>query len=146
MVPASYYSVQQGSGLVANFIFRLGLDGRFGYEPAFDVSQGGFLAGNGSSTLEFQGYPLLIDARRSGGAGLTLVPIASMPFSPTSVAYASLLPAASYSLQVQSGVVSSAHFSVASDGTLGIDPAQASILRNDSFHGLRRLSVLGPLQ
>lgn len=56
MVPASFYSVQQGSGEVASFTFKLGLDGNF----SFDQSKfGGFLGGNGTSTLEFFGYPVI---------------------------------------------------------------------------------------
>jgi hypothetical protein len=145
MVPATGYSVQQGSGQVADFTFRLGLDGRFSYNVAYDVAHGGFLSGNGTSTLEFQGYPLLVDARASGGTGLTLQPVASMPFSLTSVQYAALLPAANYWLQVRSGVVSSARFGLAVDGSVGVDSSQASLLRVDSFHGLKRLTALGPL-
>ena len=89
MVPASYYSVQQGSGVVANFSFKLGVDGNWSYAAAL----GGFLAGAGTSTLTFYGYPLLVDARAAGGSGVTVQSIAGMPFSPTSVEYANLLPA-----------------------------------------------------
>ena len=46
MVPASSYSVQQGSGVVTSFTFKLGLDGNFSYDPCYDISSGGFLAGN----------------------------------------------------------------------------------------------------
>ena len=67
MVPASAYAVQRRSGLVSDFVFRLGLDGRFAYDAAYDISRRGFLAGNGTSTLELQGYPLLVDARSSRG-------------------------------------------------------------------------------
>ena len=31
MLPASYYSVQQGSGVVADFNFKLGVDGHWSY-------------------------------------------------------------------------------------------------------------------
>jgi hypothetical protein len=145
LVPASYYSVQQGSGVVANFSFRLGVDGRWTYDAAYDASSGGFLAGAGTPTLVFLGYPLLVDARAAGGSGVTVQTIWGMPFSPTSVEYACLLPAHYFALQVRSGVVSPARFSVAPNGTVSIDPGAASLLALDSFHGLRRLGVIAPL-
>ena len=145
MVPASYYSVQQGSGEVANFSFKLGLDGHWSYTAAYDVGAGGFLAGNGTSTLTFLGYPVLIDARTAGGTGVTIEPIWGMPFSTTSVEYACLLPAASFALLVRSGVVSNASFALAQNGTFSIAPASTSLLGLDTFHGLRRISAIAPL-
>ncbi len=145
MVPASYYSVQQGSGEVANFSFKLGLDGHWSYDAAHDVTGGGFLAGRGTATLAFYGYPLLIDARAAGGWGVTVVPIWGMPFSLTSVAYANLLPASNFSLLVHSGVVSPASFSLAPDGTFAIASGATSLLQLDTYHGLRRLTVVKPL-
>jgi len=147
MVPASYYSVQQGSGEVANFSLKLGVDGHWSYAAANDVAAtpSGFLGGAGTSTLVFYGYPLLVDARAAGGTGVTVQPIFGMPFSPTSVAYANLLPAQSFALQVRSGIVSSASFSLAPNGTFTIDPAATSLLSLDTFHGLRRLNVIAPL-
>jgi hypothetical protein len=145
MVPASSYSVQQGSGEVTSFTFKLGLDGRFTYEAVHDVAHGGFLAGPGTSALEFLGYPLLVDARAAGGTGVTIQPISGMLFGPTSVEYAVLLPAANFNVQVRSGVVSAARFSLAADGTFTIDPSSTSLLGLDIFHGLRRLSVLRPV-
>jgi hypothetical protein len=145
MVPASHYSVQQGSGQVADFRFKIGLDGKFAYQPAHEYSAGGFLRGNGSSTLEFLGYPLLVDARAAGGAGLTIHPIWGMPFTTTAVQYANLLPAASFSLQVNSGVVTNARFSLNTSGVFSIAPSLAPYLALDTFNGLRRLRALGPL-
>jgi hypothetical protein len=145
MVPASYYSVQQGSGVVANFSFKLGVDGHWSYNAALDVAVGGFLAGSGTSTLAFYGYPLLVDARAAGGTGVTVQTIWGMPFSPTSVEYANLLPAQYFALQVRSGVVSPASFSLAPNGTFTIDSTATSLLSLDTFHGLRRLNVIAPL-
>jgi hypothetical protein len=145
LVPASYYSVQQGSGEVATFSFKLGVDGRWSYNAAYSVSAGGFLDGAGTSTLTFYGYPVLVDARAAGGAGVTIQPIWGMPFSPTAVEYACLLPAQSFALQVRSGVVSSASFALAPNGTFTIAPSATSLLAADSFNGLRRLKVIAPL-
>jgi hypothetical protein len=145
MVPASYYSVQQGSGEVADFSFKLGVDGHWSYSAAYDIGAGGFLAGNGTSTLTFFGYPVLVDARAAAGAGVTIVPIWGMPFNTTCVEYACLLPAASFSLLVHSGVVSGASFALASNGAFSIAPGSTSLLSMDTFHGLRRISAIAPL-
>jgi hypothetical protein len=145
MVPASYYSVQQGSGEVANFSFKLGIDGNWSYSNAYDVSAGGFLAGTGSSTLTFFGYPLLVDARAAGGTGVTIQPIWGMPFSTTSVEYACLLPAQSFALQVRSGVVSAASFSLSPTGVFAISPSATSLIALDAFDGLTRLRAIAAL-
>ena len=145
MVPASYYSVQQGSGEVADFSFKLGLDGHWSYSTAYDISTGHFLGGNGTSTLTFFGYPVLVDARAASGTGVTTQPIWGMPFSTTSVEYACLLPAASFSLQVRSGVVSAASFALAANGTFSIAPGSTSLLALDTFHGLQRISAIAAL-
>jgi len=145
MVPASYYSVQQGSGEVANFSFKLGVDGKWSYSAALDVSSGGFLAGNGTSTLTFFGYPLLVDARAAGGTGVTVQPIWGMPFSTTSVEYACLLPAQSFSLQVRSGVVSTAAFSLSPTGEFAVSPSSTSLIALDRFNGLTRVRATAAL-
>lgn len=145
MVPASYYSVQQGSGEVANFSFKLGIDGKWSYSAGYDVSAGGFLGGSGTSTLTFFGYPILVDARAAGGTGVTIQPIWGMPFSTTSVEYACLLPAQSFALQVRSGVVSTATFSLSPTGAFAISPSATSLISLDSFHGLTRLRAIAAL-
>ncbi|HEY1296214.1 MAG TPA: hypothetical protein VGJ60_24310 [Chloroflexota bacterium] len=145
MVPASYYSVQQGSGEVANFSFKLGVDGKWSYTTALDVVSGGFLAGNGTSTLTFFGYPLLVDARAAGGTGVTVQPIWGMPFSTTSVEYACLLPAQSFALQVRSGVVSTATFSLSPTGEFAVSPLSTSLIALDKFNGLTRVRAIAAL-
>jgi hypothetical protein len=145
MVPASFYSVQQGSGEVASFSFKLGIDGNWSYSAAYDVSTGGFLAGNGTKTLTFFGYPLLVDARAAGGTGVTIQPIWGMPFSTTSVEYACLLPAPSFALQVRSGVVSAATLSLSPTGVFTISSAATSLIGLDTFHGLTRLKAIAAL-
>jgi hypothetical protein len=145
MLPASYYSVQQGSGVVANFYFKLGVDGHWSYDPALDLSTGGFLAGAGTSTLAFYGYPLLVDARAAGGTGVTVQTIWGMPFSATSVEFANLLPAQYFALQVRPGIVSSASFSLSPNGMFTVASTATSLLSLNTFHGLRRLNVIAPL-
>ncbi len=145
MVPASYYSVQQGSGVVADFNFQLDVNGHWQYKAPYDVLNGGFLAGAGSSTLGFYGYPLLVDARAAGGTGVTVQTIWGMPFSTTSVEYANLLPAQYFALQVRSGIVSQATFSLSQKGVFTIDSGAMSLLSLDTFHGLQRMNVIAPL-
>jgi hypothetical protein len=145
MLPASHHQVQQGSGEVTSFGFILGLDGKFSYDPAYDYGNGGFLRGRQENTLEFLGYPLLVDARAAGGARVTLQPIHDMPFSPTSVAFANLLPAASFALQVNSGVVSKAVFSLDTHGKFAFDSSLSPYLKLKEFHGLTLLKAKGPL-
>lgn len=58
MLPASYYTVQQGSGVVCKLVFQLDGSGHFQYAANLDVAAGGFLQGKGTSTLAFLGYPL----------------------------------------------------------------------------------------
>jgi hypothetical protein len=145
MVPASHYSVQQGSGEVTSFAFKLGIDGNWSYNATYDVSAGGFLAGSGTSTLTFFGYPLLVDARAAGGSGVTIQPIWGESFSTTSVEYACLLPAPSFALQVRSGVVSAATFSLSTTGAFAISPSATSLIALDQFNGLTRLRAITPL-
>ena len=145
MVPASHYQVQQGSGEVTSFGFKLGLDGKFSFDPKYDLSNGGFLRGNHGDTLEFLGYPLIVDARAAGGAGIMIQPIGEMPFSRTSVEFANLLPAPSFALQINSGVVSNAVFSLAPDGKFHFDSALAPYLELGKFHGLTLLKAKGAL-
>jgi Tc toxin complex TcA C-terminal TcB-binding domain/Repeat of unknown function (DUF346) len=145
MVPASYYSVQQGSGEVTSFNFKLGLDGTFSYDPSYDISRGGFLAGSGTSTLKFLGYPILVDARAAGGTSLTILPIWGMPSSPTSVQLATLLPAPIFVLYI-SGAATKAVFSLDVHGNFSFDNSLSPYLELQTFQGLPIIDpdVIGP--
>jgi hypothetical protein len=144
MVPASHYQVQQGSGQVAQLVFQLDRNGQFQYD---ETRYGGFLRGRGTSTLEFQGYPLLVDARLSGGDGVTIAPVASLPFAANSVEHANLLPANGFRLQVRSGRVSDAGFSLSESGSFTLEGGAATQLAvaPGGFHGLTLLTVNGAL-
>src|SRR2546423_8392711 len=146
MVPASYYSVQQGSGEVTSFAFKLGLDGTFSYNPSYDISSGGFLAGNGTSTLEFLGYPILVDARAAGGTSLTIIPIWGIASSPTSVQLATLLPAPIFVLYI-SGAATKALFSLDVHGNFSFDSSLSPYLELQTLQGLPLIDpdVIGPL-
>jgi hypothetical protein len=139
LVPASHYRVQQGSGIVGDFEFALDLHGRFQYNQGLDVTAGGFLGGRGTSTMQFLGYPLLIDTREGGGEFLLLNPIWGMPLYPAKVAYVSLLPAPRFMLQTRGGAMTIGEFSLDRSGVFGLAAGLDTYLALDRFHGLRRL-------
>lgn len=126
---------------VASFTFKLLVNGTFWYDQS---RFGGYIAGFGTSTLQFFGYPILVDARAANGAGVTIVPI-GMPFSYTSVEYADLLPAQSFALLVNSGIVTKAVFSLNDNGGFSFDSSLDPYLSWQKFNGLTLLKVLGPL-
>jgi hypothetical protein len=45
-----------------NFVFSVTAEGTIDYDAAFDTSNGGFLQGQGTSTLTLVGYPVVLDA------------------------------------------------------------------------------------
>jgi hypothetical protein len=92
LVPASY-RVQQGSGVVCPFTFTVGLNGKVRYDERYDIKLNcGFLGGMGTSTIEFYGYPLLVDARKAGGYGVAVWQVWGIRFSTSQVQYVNLLP------------------------------------------------------
>ena len=143
MVPASY-QVQQGPGVVTYAKFKLETDGTFSYDEKFDISRNGFLAGKGTSRLEFLGYPVLIDARAAGGAGVAIRPTGT-PLTTTSVQFANLLPADGFSLQINSGPSTTPLFHLGVDGKFKFESSSAQYFRLESFHGLTLLKVIAPL-
>jgi hypothetical protein len=145
LVPESYYQVQQGSGEVSPFTFKVGLDGNITYAADLDVSKGGFLRGNNTTTLEFVPYPICVDTRAAGGIGVILQPIWGMPFSYTHTTLAYLLPDQWFQIQVDSGIVTKAAFTLDLHGTFSFDPSLTPYLRLTTSHGIPLLTALGPL-
>lgn len=142
LLPASFYRVQQGSGIVCDLAFKLDGDGRFQYDAALDAGSGGPLRGKGSTTLEFLGFPILVDARRAGGAGLMVHPVAwGMTFATNQVVMFNVLPAAGFQIQLDSGVVTNAGFDVDKAGKITPRNDGGLTVAVDSFHGLARVSV-----
>jgi hypothetical protein len=141
MVPTQFYTVKQGT-VVASLKFTLGLDGKFSYESQFS----GFLAGHGTSTLEFLGYPILVDARAAKGAGLSITGGPEMPFTLTAVQFAVLLPSpTNFALQVNSGPATRGVFSLDPGGIFSFDNSLDPYLEFQTFNGLTLLKVKGPL-
>ena len=122
--------------------------GKFQYPKAFDYnptfptySQTGFLQGMGTTTLTILGYPLLVDARNTGGSGLRVDPGNGVPFAASGVAYVNMLPEYTYALEFEDGVPSLATFSVTDAGEITLHQELPWELSLDHFHGVPRLTV-----
>ena len=144
LLPQPYLYWQQGSGIVVNFRTALRPDGTWSYDTRFDLDHNGYVRGNGTSTLTFYGYPLLVDARSAGGTGVLVHSVAGLQFTPSAVQTVVVLPTSRFYLQIASGpVVSDAPFALEDNGQITFDPSLP--YRVDSFQGMRRLTVTGPL-
>lgn len=142
LLPASHYLVQQGSGLVSSFEFKLSLDGTFQYNPSYDVASGGFMKGNGLATLTFIGYPFLLDGTAPGVGGVHFTDVWGLTFAHNGVQFANLLPMRSpYRLQVTSGGVTQASVLVHLDGTTTLNSGGGYLLSRDSFKGVPRITI-----
>ena len=142
LLPAPTYGLEQGSGSVAQWQLAVGLDGKFHYEQSLDISQNGFLSGNGTTVLQLFGYPLLVDARASGASSVGLVPTGNVTFSTTDVTFVNLLPTENVALQLDSERLP---FVLDLNGTFHVAPAEARFVQFDQFHGLQRMTVVRPL-
>jgi hypothetical protein len=142
LLPASSYGLEQGSGSVAGWPLTITRAGVVEYEASFDIAHNGFLAGRGTRTLQLLGYPLLVDARASGATSVGLQPTGSTTFSTTNVTFVDLLPTNEIALQLDDHQLP---FVLDLDGTLHVAPAQTRFVRFDHFHGLARMTVVGPV-
>ena len=124
--PNESYDMDWGFGLDGN--------GKFVYKPEFDYANGGFLQGQGTSTLVLLGYPLLIDARSADVSGVRVSPGTGVPFAASSVAYVNMLPEILYALEFEAGVPSLARFKVTDAGAIILMQELPWELSTDSFH------------
>jgi hypothetical protein len=127
LVPGRGNQLQQGSAQVASFTFDIKRDGTFAYESSMDSSQGGFLAGNGTSTLTLLGYPMAVDVTAVSNL-LVIQPLRFFPASNTGRAAVVLLPADGFTLQLESGV-SDLSFNVELNGNISFDSSLSDTLR-----------------
>lgn len=140
------YSVIVGSGTRAGFNFTLKGDGTFAYQSKSHECKpdgsGGFLRGGGTSTLEFLGYPILLDARfAAGGDGVGLVDL-GLPFVTSAVQFANLLPAP-YKVWYNSNGAA-ATFTLDARGNIILPPEiRPPLIQVKKFHDLTLL-VIGP--
>jgi hypothetical protein len=139
LLPSPVYTWQQGSGVVVNVRAALRRDGTWTY----DEDYAGYMGGDGTRTLTFYGYPLLVDARAAGGTGVAVHNVWGLGFSPSGVQTAVLLPASTFVLQIRGGELSRGVFAMTDDGELTYDAALPFAV--DRFDGMRRLTVTTPL-
>ncbi|MEU0881935.1 hypothetical protein ABZ345_25260 [Lentzea sp. NPDC005914] len=138
MVPAKPYYVQQGSGQIVNMSFEVTRDGRVLFDPRL-----GYARGNGTSTLEFVGYLVHVDARAAGGIGVLVLQVWGLPFSYTKQQTVRLLPTSSHYIQIASGKVTDATFTLQDDGSIVL---KHDALALDSEGGVPVVTVTRPLQ
>ncbi|WP_157985007.1 hypothetical protein [Lentzea terrae] len=137
MVPSKHYYVQQGSGHVVNMSFEVTRDGRLLFDPNLK-----YVRGNGSSTLEFLGHLVHVDARRSGGHGLLVHFVSGVAMTYTKEQTLYLLPTANHWLQV-GNKVSDAHFTLQDNGSIVL---KHDALTLDTEGGVTVVTVTRPLQ
>jgi hypothetical protein len=115
LVPASFYGFQPGSGIVADFVFGVDLNGKVVVDPKYV----GFTSGGGSDRLTIQGYVIQMDGRRLTHGLLPLIARSNHDFLPkTSINSLTLIPCKSYGFQPGSGIVADMSFDVGLDGTI----------------------------
>ncbi len=137
MVPAKHYYVQQGSGHVVNMSFEVTRDGRVLFDPGLN-----YVRGNGTSTLEFLGYLVHVDARRAGGHGLMVHFVSGIAMTYTKEQTLYLLPTSSHWLQV-GNKLSDAGFTLQDNGSIVL---KHDALALDSEGGVPVVTVTRPLQ
>jgi hypothetical protein len=123
LVPAGSYKVQQGSGQLAYLSFKVGQDGIISYQPAYDVNDGGFLSGTGTTTLTFHGYRLQIDGSALGTSRWSILTITGLPYSSEPTRNLNILPAPVFTLRSDDREVDDLSFFIDLSGTVSFDPA-----------------------
>ncbi len=145
LLPAPNYIVTTGSAVQAGFSFALGLNGQFDFNSKLKS----FLKGCGTSTIIFEGYPLIVDGTATPG-DLWIIPIwynktdvpgNSFPFSKDKVLLGNLLPLRTvwgdrYALGSSNP---NYYFSV---GLNGVFTTYSSKLKLDKFNGLSRITLM----
>lgn len=144
MLPAQY-GLMTGSAQRADFFFILKGDGKFAYtDKAHECKpdgRGGFLRGGGTSKLEFLGYPVLVDARAAGGDGVGFQDL-GLPFVPSAVQFANLLPASNYPVWYNSQINRIAVFHLDVKGKIILPPeVQPPLIQVKKFHDLTLLAI-----
>ena len=148
MIPMTGYAFAMQDN--CSFSVSIDKNGLFQYDPLgifqnaqlFDYSNGGFLQGQGTSTLTLLGYPLLIDARNAGGTGVALLPPdAYGGFTSTDVMFANILPMPGFELNLGYGPNPAAYFLMDLAGNIAPKTELPYRFSLDKFHGITRLTV-----
>ena len=134
---AGSYSLLLQSGGVTDFTFTVEQDGTFGYDPKFDVGQGGFLQGLGSNTLKLTGYPIKVDPRELAYHQF-FIPGAMFDFEDSSSVRTLMLLPASYPFQTPERTQIT--FQVTQQGKVDFDTSLDACLKG---RGTDQLSLPG---
>jgi hypothetical protein len=70
--PGKNYQFQIQSGILSDWTFHIDQNGKIQYDDLFDVPNGGFLEGRGTTKLTIVGYLVSFDATGLSGGGVTL--------------------------------------------------------------------------
>jgi hypothetical protein len=116
LLPQTIYMLQQGSGVVCDLSFALGIDGLIHYTAEQDWARGGCLSGDGTDTLTLHGFGLRIDASAVSRV-LALPNVWGLQPSFNGRLDVTVLPAASFVIQLDAGV-SDAVFMVGPTGVV----------------------------
>lgn len=144
------YTIEVGSSIASKFNFTLLVNGKFDYDPAWDISAQGFLEGRGTPTLAFRGYPVLVDASQLGSDfRINFLNIKGLP-SDNYVMFVNLVPTnVPYRVGVDSTTI--AGTTETNPLSIIIDPMSKGQITtgdgdlykfvHDTFHGLARLVI-----
>lgn len=139
LLPSTAIQVQQGSALVASFTYGLDVNGKFFYDSTYDLSNGGFLEGQSTSTLVFYGYPIVIDTRAANTSLLLLGDIPSCQVN--SVLLVNLLPVDGIRLNTDTLGVTQSSFGVDLEGKLLVASPSVASFTVGLFKGIPRIEA-----
>lgn len=141
LLPARY-GLDLVSGAIADVLFEVPFGGTIHYDSKLDFTSGGFLQGNGETTLKIRGYSLLIDASEIQGVTAVLMPF-TITIQSTSPApqIIQMLPHKNLALVLHSTPQQSAIFDMEQNGTITFRKSYSFItLEQRDGHPLLRLT------
>jgi hypothetical protein len=145
--PGGGYGFEQASGYGASIGFNVTLDGKISYDTALDISVGGPFQGQGTTTLEILGVPVLLDVRKITGAGSVGIPGFYLTSScDPAVMYVNLIPVTGtgnvFAITVSDiALPYVATFEVSDSGVVTAQSTEYDAIV-DTFHGISRVRVL----
>jgi hypothetical protein len=121
LVPASGYGFQPAAGIVADFRFGLGIDGKVTLDPKY----AGFAQAS-EQTLTLNGYQVTIDGRHLSHDLLPLNMLGnSTVLKRDTTNQFTYMPATGYGFQPAAGIVADFRFGLGIDGKVTLDPKYA---------------------
>ncbi len=153
--PGKNYQFVFQSAVLSEWTFRVDQNGKVQYDDLFDLTNGGFLTGRGTTRLTLVGYPVTFDATSLSGGGVVLG-VKGQKFEWIGARTFRLLPQANYYVLQGSGSPGDFHFAVtlpskkgnttSKGGLFDYDPAYDVCKKPRGFlagRGTNRLQFLG---